>query len=251
MKFLDIINESENDRLTKRINTIYKAFRTGKIKVHDNGEDKEPALYSYELSKDMSVIVTGMGSVFVTPATVKVKSLNKECNKISPEVASGHIERALKKKFLDSYDIRIRLDNFFYTDDLESYNEPEKLNEEVSNADIKKVRMVFKALNKKILFNHSSFHIYFVLPDDYKVLGRGIPEGYRYPRDNDFLFVQVGNNEESNNIKYYSKSDYFNTIDRVGEDRDDLYQNYLYHLNQKMKPFNIMIIYRRKDGQWN
>lgn len=250
MKFLDIINESENDRLTKRINAIYKAFRTGKIKVHDNGDDKEPALYSYELSKDMSFIVTGMGSVFITPTTVKVKSLNKECNNISPEVTSGYIERALKRKFLDSFDIRIRLDNFFYTDDLEPYNEPEKLNEEVSNADIKKVKAVFKAYNKKVLFKNPSSIIYFVLPDDYKVLGRGIPEGYRYPGDNDFLFVQVGHKDESNNIMYYSKSDYSDTIDRVG-DRDDLYQNYLYHLNEKMKPFNIMIIYRRKDGQWN
>lgn len=157
---------NEDDRQTKRINSIYKAFRTGEIKVHDKGEDKEPALYSYELSKDMSVIVTGMGSVFITPATVKVKSLNKECNNISPEVTSGYIERALKKKFLDLFDIRIRLDNFYYTDDLEPYNEPEKLNEDSTDKERKRVRAIHKALRKGIVEVDGNRFKY-ELPEDY------------------------------------------------------------------------------------
>jgi hypothetical protein len=147
MDLTPMVNESEDvnqDKLKQKGNAVYKALRKGKMKIYINGEHREPAIFSYELSEEKSIITTVLGDIFITPESFKIKHLNKECLSL----IRNDVEKAFKKEFKDKFDIRLRDDNLFYDEQTEFYDYNEKgLNESEENY-IKKGKTVFKALKK-------------------------------------------------------------------------------------------------------
>ena len=117
----------------------------------------------------------------------------------------------------------------------------------------KKVKAVFKALNKKVCRKTENYTFYFVLPDHYKVIETDTPEleTYRRARREDgVLYVQVGHDSDLNSIKFFYKEEGDDKLNRLGMDTKDVYDNYLSSVNKKFKPFNIRLIYRSRVGKW-
>jgi hypothetical protein len=85
------------------------------------------------------------------------------------------------------------------------------LENEDDERNIKKVKTIFKALNKKPYHEHEGRKFYFLLPDRYKVILNDTPEieEYRSGRrqENDFLYVEVGNESNMffNTVKLFYK----------------------------------------------
>ena len=142
-----VMYESENvnqEKLKQKGNAVYKAIRKGKMKIYINGEHREPAIFSYEMSEEKSIITTVLGDIFITPESFKIKHLNKECLSL----IRNDVEKAFKKEFMDKFDIRLRDDNLFYDEQTEFYDYNEKGLNEGEDKMIKKGRTVFKALKK-------------------------------------------------------------------------------------------------------
>ena len=148
MDLTPMVNEGENvnqEKLKQKANAVYKAIRKGKMKIYINGEHREPAIFSYELSEEKSIITTVIGDIFITPEFFMIKHLNKECLSL----IRNDVEKAFKKEFMDKFNIRLRTDNLFYDDHTEFYDYNEKgLNESEEDKMIKKGKTVFKALKK-------------------------------------------------------------------------------------------------------
>jgi hypothetical protein len=133
------------EKLKQKGNAVYKALRKGRMKIYINGEHREPAIFSYELSEEKSIITTVLGDIFITPESFKIKHLNKECLSL----IRNDVEKAFKKEFMDKFNIRLRDDNLFYDEQTEFYDYNEKgLNESEEDKTIKKGKTVFKALKK-------------------------------------------------------------------------------------------------------
>jgi hypothetical protein len=118
---------------------------------------------------------------------------------------------------------------------------------------IKKVRVTFKALNKKMYRKNKDFNFYFVLPDNFNVLLNDTPEIERHRqlrREYDFLYVQVGRDNEKNGVKFYYKKEGDDELNRLNIDTVDQYNYNLFIVNEKFKPFNIKLIYKNRVGKW-
>jgi hypothetical protein len=114
MKLLDIIFEDENNiknRLTKKANAVYTVLKKGTIKYYLNGEENEPAIYTYNLSDGKRVVITGLDEIYIVPDEIKIREENRECSKIS----FGMMEKLLKQKF-EGFDINLNLHNFYSGD---------------------------------------------------------------------------------------------------------------------------------------
>lgn len=157
MKLIDIINEDENDikvRLTKKANAVYSVLKKGTIKYYFNGEDNEPAIYTYNLSDGKRVVVSGLGDIYIVPDKIKIREENRECAKIS----FNGFEKLLKQKF-EGFNINLSVHNF-YPGDVDTWLDREhppfgwaqntqSLNEEIDDKMVKKVKTIYKNLKKE------------------------------------------------------------------------------------------------------
>ena len=173
MKFLDIINEdeqSEFDKVFKRTNTIFKAYRKGRIRT------KSGIVFSYELPEDSHISVSaGRGEEptgFIICERIKIKQESQEC----VHQSYGHFGEFIKRKFKNH-----GIDFIFnvYPEDIEKYKH-ETINEAIDWQDenssnltddqlkqLKRAKTVYKALKKgKATFNLASS---FDEPDEHTV----------------------------------------------------------------------------------
>jgi hypothetical protein len=95
MKLLDIINESNEDKLLRKGKAVYTALKSGKINYYQFGEDNEPARLTYTLSDERNIFISEEGGIWITPKKIKVREENKECLKIS----TGRVQDLIKEKF--------------------------------------------------------------------------------------------------------------------------------------------------------
>ena len=118
---------------------------------------------------------------------------------------------------------------------------------EDENKVLKKVRAVFKGFKKGLLYtSQSGSKLYYEIPDEYKILEQGIiPDN-----EEQIIFIQVGRETEDNCIKFFRESKE-NEKEMVRQDAtDDMYENYKHILNLKLRPFNMRLIYKSRNGKW-
>lgn len=101
MKFIDILTESEMDRLYKKAELIYRALKTGEV---TSGSCK----VIYTFSDDMDVKVDPHNhNVYLKPKGIKIKETSKYC-KVVPISFVIHKIKGKFKNFniaLHTYDI--------------------------------------------------------------------------------------------------------------------------------------------------
>jgi hypothetical protein len=118
----------------------------------------------------------------------------------------------------------------------------------------KKIRAVFKALDKKVFRKVHIRKIFYVLPDHYKVLGDNEPGLDQYKRKrrygDDVIFVQVGHDGENNQVKFFYTTEGEDKIERYIPNNIDQYSANLSFVNDKFKPFNIRMVFKRHNGEW-
>jgi len=119
--------------------------------------------------------------------------------------------------------------------------------------EIKKVKAIFKAFKFTLYRKIDNYSYYFQLPDHVKILKDepGFKEFKSLRRyGDDIICVQVGNDGENSSVKLFKKKD--------GEDKMikmDLNVGKYMHLtasvNEKLKPFDIKIVYKGRNGKWD
>ena len=117
----------------------------------------------------------------------------------------------------------------------------------------KKVKAVFKALNKKVCRKNDKYTFYFVLPDRYNVIETDTPEietHRRARREDGVLYVQVGHDSGLNRVEFFYKEHGDDKLNKLGMNTVDMYDYYLFFVNEKFKPFNIKLIYKTRTGKW-
>jgi hypothetical protein len=199
------INEDNNDikvRLTKKANAVYSALKKGTIKYYLNGEENEPAIYTYNLSDGKRVVISGLDDIYIVPDEIKIREENRECSKIS----YGHVEKLLKQRF-EGFNINLNVHNF-YPGDVDTWSDREHppfgwannthtINEN-DDKRIKRARTIYKALKKGLLVRGEYRSIKYLLPDEYKVYVRSI---------DDVLVIRVGEEEDDNHVKFFFNDD--------------------------------------------
>ena len=117
---------------------------------------------------------------------------------------------------------------------------------------IKKVKAVFKALGRRLYRRVDDHSYYFQLPDHFKVLNNDFVYkeltsigNYGY----DIIYVQVGHDGDVNSVKFYYKKDGEDEMVKM-DSSSDQYGFRLLSVNEKLKPFNIRVIYKRRNGEW-
>jgi len=129
------------------------------------------------------------------------------------------------------------------------------LENEDDERNIKKVKTIFKALNKKMYRKNKDFKFYCVLPDKFKVILNDTPEIERHRqlrREYDFLYVEVGNDSNIffNSLKFFYKKEGEDELNRLSINTVDQYNYNVFFVNEKLKPFNIKLIYKNRAGKW-
>ena len=163
MKFLDLINEdeqSEFDKVFKRTNTIFKAYRKGRIRT------KSGVVFSYDLPEDSRINVSagrGEGPTgYVICERIKIKEESHECIYHSYSQFGEFIKRKFKNHGIE-FIFNV------YPEDIELWK-PQPINEVLDHQDeestnltddqlkqLKRAKTVYKALKKgKATFNLAS-----------------------------------------------------------------------------------------------
>jgi hypothetical protein len=143
MKFLDIINESEEERLLKRGKTIFKAFKEGTITRTDG------VSFSYVLDNNVEMMVRN-GELELYGSVSKIVE-NTYCP-INERYMTELIENRFRKFYITTDLIRPSKDNIHkyqgkkpWEEDL---NDLVYLNESKEDKLIRKGKLIFKALRK-------------------------------------------------------------------------------------------------------
>ena len=241
------INEDESkEKLIKRGKTIYKGFKTGVIRKGHFGKImyELPDVYDLQLDVNDEIFIKIGGNR--TENEIKFYYVDGTGGEIKPYSLNNHeyhlFVREIERNKFKSFGIVIW------------YQQSENINEEDDKSK-KKVRAVFKALNKKVCRKTENYTFYFVLPDHYKVIETDTPEleTFRQGRREDgVLYVQVGHDSDLNSIKFFYKEEGDDKLNRyrLGMDTKDVYDRYLSFVNEKFKPFNIRLIYKTRTGKW-
>jgi len=166
MKLLDIINESNEDKLLRKGKAVYTALKSGKINYYQFGEDNEPARLTYTLSDERNIFISEEGGIWITPKKIKVREENKECLKIS----AGRVQDLIKEKF-ERFNISLNLRNFNSREDWDTWLDREGLNEEeednnLTDKDRKKIELIYK-LFKRGKYTENDILYNYVLPEEY------------------------------------------------------------------------------------
>jgi hypothetical protein len=96
MKLIDVINESEEDRLYKKGKAIYTALKRGKLN-YGGGEGLEPARITYLLSDERDIFISKEGGIYITPKEIKVREENRRCMVMSLERLQDLIKDNFKR----------------------------------------------------------------------------------------------------------------------------------------------------------
>ena len=134
------INEGElTDKDNKKIRTLYSTLKRGKVKVSEvEGED---SIFAYKLSDEYEAYSKD-GELFISPAGVKIKEMNKAASNSN----FTKVFKSLEKRF-NNYRINFVKPPMTW-DDLISYSfedaaAGEAINEELSDKDIKKCKILW------------------------------------------------------------------------------------------------------------
>ena len=150
MKLIDIINESEEDRLYKKGKAVYTALKSGKVNLPQwvNSKSKEPATFTYILSNAYAIVLSEDGEIFITPNDIKIREENEGCMNIGVH----HMKTGIRDKF-ENFNIRLVWDNFdprrdvdFYIERMGIYTREQQLKDILSNK--------FKPNKKKAVKNN-------------------------------------------------------------------------------------------------
>jgi hypothetical protein len=276
MKLLDIIKEDvryfkkEEPSEEKRVKTIFKALRNGVVKVpHPRTNNIIKFRYhisdnifyrweNYMSEKCLTIITSNFPEEGIT-IYCDDKDVIDMCTNNTESISKNPTGIHLREMFMNK--LKNRFNKFqvsFYVNKqgmkfvLEEPTELINENEEDDRI-IKKVGVIFKALNKKMYRKNKDFKYYFILPDNFNVLLNDTPEIERHRqlrREYDFLYVQVGNDGENNNVKFYYKKEGDDELNRLNIDTVDQYNYNLFFVNEKLKPFNIKLIYKNRVNKW-
>jgi len=203
MKLLDIILEDDNnEKLLKKVRTVYKAYKHGKYKS-DNEGVREDALFSYRLSDDPMINAVQYYTdhkTIDTKARIKceifIKCLNEVANWTKTDRMINHIVNKFK-----NHDIDIDIQEWTYN--MEPYTKPNEPINEDNDKRLKRARTIYKAFKKGLLNKGEHGSVRYELPDEYKVYVRSI---------DDVLVIRVGEEEDDNHVKFF-----FNDDDGTGD----------------------------------
>jgi hypothetical protein len=253
MKLLDIILEDENKaKLIKKAKTIYRGVKTGVVRKGVFGK------VIYVLPDEYDVQIDIHDDIFIKIGDnrkendIKFFYVNDEDGemkplKVNPTEYHLNVKRIENKKFLP-FDISLWYEESY------GYEKPEteELNEN-EEREIKKVKAVFKAFKLTLYRRIEDYNYYFQLPDHGKILKDepGFKEFKSLRRyGDDVIYVQVGHDGENSSVKLFKKKD--------GEDnmiKMDLNAGKYMHLtasvNEKLKPFDIKVVYKGRNGKWD
>lgn len=266
------IDTSNDDRLIKKAKTINKTLRKGTMIIPvREGRESVDTKFRYEVPEKCDVYITG-GVPYVKfkfdgdgsePIGVRFPLKVWKVEEGRDVLLNTHmtnrdfadIEDNLDNSFLSSIfnnvynyvkkryrEFEVFLDLAIYLN--HDYNR--RLNEDEDKSK-KKVKAVFKAFKKGLLYTgQNGSKLYYELPDEYKILEHGvIPDN-----DQEVLFIQVGRETEDNCIKFFRKSKE-DENEMVRQDAtNDMYENYKHILNLKLRPFNMRIIFKTRNGKW-
>ena len=252
---MDILLEDENkEKLIKKAKTIYKGFKTGIVRKGVFGKVVYvlPDVYDVQIDIHDEIFIKVGGNrtenevkfYYVDDTDGEMKPL-----RVNPTEYKLNIKRIEHKKF-----IPFGINLWYEESDNWEKPETEELNEnEEDNKLKKKVKAVFKALNKKLYRKKNDYKFYFVLPDHYNVLETDTPEIKEYRssrRESDVLYVQVGRDSENSGVKFFYKVEGDDKLNKMSFDKLEQYDANLFFVNEKLKPFNIKLIYKNYSGKW-
>jgi hypothetical protein len=250
----------------KRSKTVFKALKKGKatFNLASSFDESDEHTVKYELGEPYYywIYVSGTNTfrIEISKITVYIDDDKFYERAISKEIIKGNhktmewillhnvIAPRVRKRFGNN-DIDIRIAdadlNFVY-DESQLINEDEE-------REIKKVKAVFKAFKFKLFRRLDDYSYYFQLPDHVKILKNepGIDE-YRSSRrqDEDKLYVQVGHDGENNSVKFFKKKDDEDKMIKMDSDAGQ-YIHRTSYVNEKLKPFNIKVVYKGRNGKWD
>ena len=253
MKLLDIILEDENkEKLIKRGKTIYKGFKTGVMRKGHFGKItyELPDVYDIQLDVNDEIFIKIGGNR--TENEIKFYYVDGTGGEIKPYSLNNHeyhlFVREIERNKFKSFGIII----WYEQSENRERPETEELNEN-EEREIKKVKAVFKAFKFTLYRRIEDYNYYFQLPDHVKIVTDepGVKEFRSLRRyGDDIICVQVGHDGENSSVKSFKKKD--------GEDKLiklDLNAGKYMHLtasvNEKLKPFNIKVVYKGRNGKWD
>lgn len=172
MKLLDVINESNEDKLIKKGKIIFKALKKGTIGSDD--KPNEPR-FTYELSTDISVRLDDGNIVIFTPE-VKIVELNRACRIISADLMAHKIRKRFEQFKVIVHHPPIISDN---VDTHLKRDLNENLVHKITDEDKKKVKLVHKAISSGVV-NVNDVRYRYELPENYEMS----------PTDDNFIFIR-------------------------------------------------------------
>jgi hypothetical protein len=160
MKLLDVINESEEERLLKRGKTVYKALRKGTI----GGDNPEQPHFTYVLSDDFTVYINNAGIIIFTNE-VKIKQLNRSCDRYS----NNYVMDLIRKRF-EPFGITLSITSYYMDFKVEPWEEDlnENLVHKITDEDRKKVKLVHRAIRSGVV-NVNDVRYRYELPENYEI----------------------------------------------------------------------------------
>jgi hypothetical protein len=253
MKLLDIILEDENkEKLIKKAKTIYKGVKTGILRKGVFGKVMYvlPDEYDIQIDVHNDIFIKlgnnrtkkGVKFYYVSDDDGEMKPL-----RVNPTEYQMNLKLIEKKKFTP-FDIIIWWEESYPT------NEPEieEINEN-EERELKKVKAVFKAFKFTLYRKIEDYSYYFQLPDHVKIVTDepGVKEFKSLRRyGDDIICVQVGHDGENSSVKSFKKKDGEDKLIKLDLNAGK-YMHLTAHVNEKLKPFNIKVVYKGRNGKWD
>jgi hypothetical protein len=250
MKLMDIILEDENkEKLIKKAKTIYKGFKTGVIRKGVFGKVVYvlPDVYDVQIDIHDEIFIkvggnrteNGVKFFYVDDTDGEMKPL-----RVNPTEYQLNIKRIENKKFTP-------FGIYLWYEESDNWEKPEVMNEN-EEREIKKVKAIFKAFKFTLYRKIDDYSYYFQLPDHVKILKDepGIKEFRASRRHGDeIIYVQVGHDGENSSVKSFKKKDDEDKMIKLDLNVGK-YMHLTTHVNEKLKPFDIKIVYKGRNGKW-
>jgi hypothetical protein len=190
MKLIDLINEDarsfnkEDPKEEKRVKTIFKALRKGVIEVQHPRTDEiikfryyinDPVLYRWKFYRKGEIIftiitsnLTEEGITIYCDDEYVVDKCMPYTESIEKNPTGIHLREMfmnkLKNRF-DAFDVKLHINNYSMKFVLDEPKE-ETLNEQLTDNDIKKCKLIWKLYNSGIITDDNKKYKY-ILKDDY------------------------------------------------------------------------------------
>jgi len=280
---IEEINEStDDDQSFKKAFTVNKALRKGTITLHTDNEDREVvSKYRYELPMDCQPYTYEEGYMYEGGTSIKYiyggnrrdKIGNRFPLKIWKITDDGevllndkltnhdfdYIEDGLENTELSHIFVKVmnhirkKYESFDIDLDLSLYYPKQKPLNENEEREIKKVKAVFKAFKFTLYRKVEDYNYYFQLPDHVKIVTDepGVKEFRSLRRyGDDIICVQVGHDGENSSVKSFKKKDGEDKLIKLDLNAGK-YMHLTAYVNEKLKPFNIKVVYKGRNGKWD